>query len=160
MAIKRSLTGDEIRRTIPAARAREAAEHDAGLRAVKAFYDPINDLVMIETSRGFRWGIPRSRIPALSDASAEQLAQLTLSPSGDGLHWEVLDVQLSVPGLLVDALGAPTLARELARRGGRSRSDAKAEAARRNGAKGGRPVSKRPTTIPADRASGSKKRRK
>ena len=159
MANKRSLTDDDIRRAIPAARAREAAEHDAGLRAIKAFYDPINDLVMIETSRGFRWGIPRSRIPALSDASGEQLAQLMLSPSGDGLHWDALDVQLSVPGLLVDALGAPTLARELARRGGRSRSDAKTEAARRNGAKGGRPVSK-PSTVAEKRAARSRKGRK
>jgi hypothetical protein len=54
------------------------------LRAVKAFYDPINELVMIETTRGFRWGIPKARIPAITKASAEELVQLTLSPSGDG----------------------------------------------------------------------------
>jgi len=142
MAARQSLTDDEILRRIPTARSREEADHEAGLRATKAFYDPINDLVMIETTRGFRWGIPRRGIPALSDASSEDLARLLLSPSGDGLHWEVLDVQLSVPGLLVDALGAGTLARELARRGGQSTSGAKVEAARRNGAKGGRPVSK------------------
>jgi hypothetical protein len=55
----------------------------------------------------------------------------------------MLDVQLSVSGLLVDALGAATLAKELARRGGQSTSDAKADAARRNGAKGGRPASRK-----------------
>jgi hypothetical protein len=109
---------------------------------VKAFYDPINELVMIETTCGVRWGIPKARIPAIAKASAEELVQLTLSPSGDGIHWEELDVQLSVPGLLVDALGAGTLAKELARRGGQSTSDAKAEAARRNGARGGRPSTK------------------
>lgn len=157
MAARQSLTDDEILRRIPTARAREEADHEAGLRATKAFYDPINDLVMIETTRGFRWGIPRGGIPALGGATPEDLARLTLSPSGDGLHWEVLDVQLSVPGLLVDALGAGTLARELARRGGQSTSGAKAEAARRNGAKGGRPVSNAPRSRTARVAPVSKK---
>jgi hypothetical protein len=143
MATKRSLTNEEIRQRIAGARAREKADRETGLRAAKAFYDPINELVMIETTRGFRWGIPKARIPAITKASAEELVQLTLSPSGDGIHWEGLDVQLSVPGLLVDALGAGTLAKELARRGGQSTSDAKVEAARRNGAKGGRPSTKK-----------------
>ena len=142
MAIKRPLTDGEILRRIPTARVREKEDRETGLRAAKAFYDPINELVMIETTRGFRWGIPKARIGALANASPEQLNQLTMSPSGDGLHWEELDVQLSVPGLLVDALGAGTLAKELARRGGQSTSGAKAEAARRNGAKGGRPSSR------------------
>ena len=144
MVTKRSLTDEELLKQIPVAREREKADHDAGLRATKAFYDPINDLIMIETTRGFRWGIPRRGITALNRASAEQLAQLALSPSGAGLHWDALDVQLSVPGLLVDALGPGTLARELARRGGKSTSSAKAEAARRNGAKGGRPEATTP----------------
>lgn len=139
MATKRTLTDEEILQRISGARAREEDDRERGLRAVKAFYDPINELVMIETTRGFRWGIPKARIPVIAKASAEELMQLTLSPSGAGIHWEELDVQLSVPGLLVDALGAGTLAKELARRGGQSTSDAKAEAARRNGAKGGRP---------------------
>lgn len=141
MADRRSLNDEEIIRGIAAARTREEADRNTGLRAAKAFYDAINDLVMIETTRGFRWGIPRHRIAPLATASPEELKQLTISPSGDGLHWEALDVHLSVPGLLVDALGAGTLAKELARRGGQSTSDAKADAARRNGAKGGRPKS-------------------
>jgi hypothetical protein len=142
MAGKGSLSDEEIIRAVPSARSREDEDRDTGLRAVKAFYDAINDLVMIETTRGFRWGIPRHRIAPLAEASPAELVQLTISPSGDGLHWDALDVQLSVPGLLVDALGAGTLAKELARRGGQSTSDAKADAARRNGAKGGRPGSK------------------
>jgi hypothetical protein len=157
MATKRSLTDNEILQRIPAARVREQADHDTGLRAAKAFYDPINELVMIETTRGFRWGIPKARIPALHGASPEDLIQLTLSPSGDGLHWEGLDVQLSVPGLLVDALGAGTLARELARRGGQATSEAKAEAARRNGTKGGRPASRAPKSHTGGFAMASKK---
>ena len=139
MVGRESLSDDAIVRAISGARTREEADRDAGLRATKAFYDPIDDLLMIETTRGFRWGIPRSRIAPLANASAEELARLTISSSGDGLHWDALDVQLSVPGLLIDALGPGTLAKELARRGGQSTSDAKADAARRNGSKGGRP---------------------
>ena len=142
MATRRTLSADEILQKIGGARAREEADRKAGLRATKAFYDPIQDLVIIETTRGFRWGIPRSRLSALKNAASKDLAQLTLSPSGDGWYWEELDVQLSVPRLLVDALGAGTLAKELARRGGQSTSEVKAEAAWRNGAKGGRPTSK------------------
>jgi hypothetical protein len=82
MATKRSLTDEEIRQRIPGARAREKDDRETGLRAVKAFYDVINELVMIETTRGFRWGIPKARIPAIKKASPEDLVQLTLSPSG------------------------------------------------------------------------------
>jgi hypothetical protein len=73
MATKRSLTDEEIRQRIPGARAREKDDHETGLRAVKAFYDVINELVMIETTRGFRWGIPKARIPAIKKASPEEL---------------------------------------------------------------------------------------
>lgn len=96
------------------------------------------------------------------DVTGEDLAQVTLSPSGDGLHWDALDVQLSVPGLLLDALGAGSLAQELARRGGRSTSEAKADAARRNGAKGGRPRAAahktKPGLVPARKRGNSRSR--
>ncbi|MEO9019039.1 MAG: DUF2442 domain-containing protein [Gemmatimonadaceae bacterium] len=141
---KRSLSDAEILQRIPVARAREDADRATGLRAIAAFYDSINDLIVIETTRGIRLGFPRRVIAALRNASKEQLAQLTISPSGAGLHWDALDVQLSVPGLLIDALGPGTAAREVARRGGKSTSNAKADAARRNGVKGGRPTKKEP----------------
>jgi hypothetical protein len=157
MADNESLSDDEIVRAIHGARTQEESDRDAGLRAAKAFYDAINDLVMIETTRGFRWGIPRHRIAPLATASGEELVQLTISPSGDGLHWDALDVQLSVPGLLVDALGAGTLAKELARRGGQSTSDVKADAARRNGARGGRPRTKSANSTAGGASMASKK---
>ncbi len=140
---KRPLSDDEIMERIPVARAREEGDRATGLRATAAFYDSISDLIVIETTRGIRLGFPRRVIAALRNASKEQLAQLTLSPSGAGLHWDALDVQLSVPGLLIDALGPGSAAREIARRGGKSTSTAKTDAARRNGRKGGRPVKKK-----------------
>ena len=55
---------------------------------------------------------------------------------GYGLHWPQLDEDYSVPGLMNGVFGA---AKWLAARAGRGTSEAKAAAARANGAKGGRP---------------------
>jgi DNA invertase Pin-like site-specific DNA recombinase len=52
------------------------------------------------------------------------------------LHWEELDTDLSVAGLLAGLFGTRA---HLARQAGSATSPAKAAAARANGAKGGRP---------------------
>ncbi len=56
--------------------------------------------------------------------------------TGYGLHWEALDADLSVPGLLAGRFGTQAF---MARRAGQATSPAKAEAARGNGTKGGQP---------------------
>jgi hypothetical protein len=129
----------EILRQIPSARQRETRERKAGLRATSAHYDPETGLVMMALTSGYVFGFPARDIPALATASAEQLVAVELSPGGSGLHWEELDADLSVPGLLLASVGRAEKLSELARVAGRSRSQAKAAAARRNGAKGGRP---------------------
>jgi hypothetical protein len=59
---------------------------------------------------------------------------------GYGLHWEKLDVDLSIPGLLAGLFGTKAfMDRQRAARAGASTSQVKAEAARQNGRKGGRP---------------------
>jgi hypothetical protein len=52
------------------------------------------------------------------------------------LHWEALNIDLSLPGLMSGLFGARSY---LAKVAGSSTSAAKAAAARANGAKGGRP---------------------
>jgi hypothetical protein len=94
---------------------------------------------MVELTSGYVFGFPAKLIPQLSKASPDLLGMVEVSPGGIGLHWEALDVDLSVPGLLVSSLGRSERARELARLAGRTTSRAKAAAARANGAKGGRP---------------------
>jgi hypothetical protein len=51
----------------------------------------------------------------------------------------LLDVDVYVPGLVERAFGSRLFAAATGRRGGRRKSKAKADAARTNGAKGGRP---------------------
>ncbi|CAN5846279.1 hypothetical protein BH23GEM5_BH23GEM5_15800 [soil metagenome] len=88
--------------------------------------EPRADLVSYDPERG----------PGLEGASPEQLSAVRISPSADGLHWTELDVHLSLTSLMAEALNL----REWAPRYmGQTRSEAKAKAARVNGAKGGRP---------------------
>jgi hypothetical protein len=129
----------KILRQIPAARARESVERQAGRRAVAAYYDRKTGRVMLELTNGFVFGFPTKSIPALARATADQLGAVTLSPGGSGLHWDALDADLSVPGLLLSSIGRSDKLSELARLAGRSTSPAKAAAARANGTKGGRP---------------------
>lgn len=129
----------EILRQIAAARAHETRERKNGRRAVSASYDRRTGRVMVELTSGFVFGFPIHAIPELAKASADVLAAVALTPGGSGLHWEALDVDLSVPGLLLSSVGQSDKVRELARLAGRATSPAKAAAARANGAKGGRP---------------------
>jgi hypothetical protein len=116
---------------------REAREADRiEPRASAVRYDADRGLVIVELRSGFAFGFPPERVSELDSRSAEQLADVRISPSGDGLHWDDLDVDVSLTGLVADALNL----REWAPRYmGQARSEAKARAARRNGLKGGRP---------------------
>jgi hypothetical protein len=132
-------TKADILRQISSARAHDAQERKEGRRAIGASYDSGTGRVMVELTSGYVFGFPAKLIPQLAQATPDMLARVEVSPGGIGLHWEALDVDLSVPGLLLSSLGQSERARELARLAGRTTSRAKAAAARANGAKGGRP---------------------
>jgi hypothetical protein len=138
MAKSRTSKSDILRQIAPA-RGREVRERKAGRRAVVASYNRRTGLVMMELASGFVFGFPAKAIPALAEASDEQLSAVELSPGGSGLHWNDLDVDLSVSGLLLSSVDRSEKLSELARLAGKSRSRAKTRAARANGAKGGRP---------------------
>ena len=72
-------------------------------------------------------------------ASQSHYNAVTVLPAGSVLHWASLDVDLSVPALIREALGADALRSLAAAEGGKATSERKAAAARANGAKGGRP---------------------
>ena len=136
---KRRLTDAEILAQIPAARARERRERKQGLRASAARYDRTTGRVVLELTNGCLFAFPVAAIPALRSASASELAAVEIDPSGSALRWDDLDVDLSVPGLLLSAVGVDERLRHFASLAGRVTSDAKARAARANGKKGGRP---------------------
>ena len=135
----RRLTDAEIVAQIPAARKREARERRQGLRAVSARYHRATNRVVLELTNGYSFAFPVAAIRALNRATPAQLATVELDASGSALRWNSLDVDVSVTGLLLSALGVDERLRHLASLAGRVSTDAKARAARANGLKGGRP---------------------
>lgn len=117
--------------------ARQFEAHDR--RAVRARYDAKEDLVSLDFADGARFSIPRKQLQGLENASRSQLSEIEIVGNGTGLHWPRLDVDHYVLGLLDDRLGTKRWMEQIGRRGGLVRSKAKAEAAKRNGLKGGRP---------------------
>jgi hypothetical protein len=139
MSKQRILTDAEILAQIPAARKREVEERKAGLRATAARYDRATHRVLVDLTNGYLFGFPVRAIAALTHATPAQLAKVTVLPGGSGLAWDALDVDLSVPGLLMASMDRAQQASELARLAGSTKSAAKTRTARENGAKGGRP---------------------
>ena len=118
---------------------RMAALQDGG-HAVSARYDRHRKRVVVVLDTGIEVTFPSQLAEGLANASPEDLADIEVSPVGLGLHWPKLDADLYVPALLQGVLGSKSwMARQLGAEGGRSRTSAKAAAARANGQKGGRP---------------------
>ncbi len=51
------------------------------------------------------YSFPLALAQGLAGASPEDLAEVKLTPLGDGLHWEKLDADFSVPALLAGVFG-------------------------------------------------------
>jgi Protein of unknown function (DUF2442) len=106
-------------------------------RAATARYDRTLDRIIVELTNGCTFTFPPRLAPELASATEDQLTDVAILGAGSGLHWETLDADLSVPGLLAGLFGTKA---HQARRAGQATSPAKAAAARRNGTKGGRPA--------------------
>jgi hypothetical protein len=133
------LTTAEILAQIPAATALAEAERRDGLLATSVRYHRASHRFLVELSNGVLLGVPLASLPELAHATFAQLASVELTPSGAGLRIDALDEDFSVPGIVQAIVGRQIAARAFAQTGGRTTSDAKAAAARANGAKGGRP---------------------
>jgi hypothetical protein len=115
-------------------RGRQALETEP--RAASARYDRKLDRVVVDLTNGCTFAFPPRLAQGLEAATDEQLNEVQILGVGYGLHWEALDVDLSIPGLLAGLFGTKAY---MARRAGQATSPAKAAASRANGAKGGRP---------------------
>lgn len=108
-------------------------------RAVAAHYDEANNRLIVELRNGVIFIVPCSLIQGLGDAPPEKIAAVKVMSRGSALHWDDLDVQMSVPELMASIFGTRRWMAELGRQGGRVTSEAKRVAVRENGKKGGRP---------------------
>jgi protein involved in temperature-dependent protein secretion len=108
--------------------------------AVRADYDSRQNRLVVDLSTGVTIMVPVHLIEALSHATADDLGDIELSPTGIALHWPRIDADVYVPGLMQGIYGTKRwMAAQLGAVGGSATSPAKAAAARANGAKGGRP---------------------
>lgn len=105
-------------------------------RATAVRYDRSLGQIVVELTNGCSFAFPPRLAEGLQEATEDQLAQVEILGAGHSLHWEGLDVDLTVAGLLAGLFGTRAY---MARCAGQATSPAKAAAARTNGAKGGRP---------------------
>lgn len=100
-------------------------------------FDTASARVIVDFSNGASFMFPPRALEGLQDATLEQLGDVQILGE-TGLHWEKLDVDYTISGLMNGIFGGRAFM-EAQRRGGQSRSEAKAAASRANGVKGGRP---------------------
>jgi hypothetical protein len=132
-------TNEQLDREIEEAIVRGARATAAEPRAVRAWYDADSGRVMVELTSGILFGFPSEFGQGLRGATARELAAVEIEGGGYGLHWEALDADLTVPGLVAGVFGSEVWMREPGGRGGSATTAAKQRAARLNGQKGGRP---------------------
>lgn len=117
--------------------ARGAEERASRPVPVSAKYDAASGRILVEFENGAAFMVPAAKLQGLAEASERDRAQVELLGE-TGLHWPTLDLDFTVDGLMHGIFGTAKFM-EAARKGGLSRSSAKADAARRNGMRGGRP---------------------
>ncbi|WP_433768888.1 DUF2442 domain-containing protein [Pseudomonas putida] len=84
--------------------------------------------------------LPVANYPEFDDFEAEDFAGLTIGFAGTALCHEAKDLDVSIAGMISASQSLMAMAASvIASRNGRQSSAAKAEAARANGKKGGRP---------------------
>ncbi|KQT31288.1 hypothetical protein ASG29_15095 [Sphingomonas sp. Leaf412] len=79
-------------------------------RAVR--YDRTTRMIVIDLTNGSTFAFPPTLAQGLEQATPEQLDGVEISGGGFGLHWEALDVDFTVPGLLAGRFGTARYMRE------------------------------------------------
>ncbi|HEY9765344.1 MAG TPA: DUF2442 domain-containing protein [Chroococcales cyanobacterium] len=130
---------DSLKEDIAQARRASAKADEVEARAKSIHYDRDSNRLVVDFTSDAAFLFSPGMVPELAKATPEELAAVSITPSGDGFRWESLDVDLSVSTLLVGVFGTSPFMAETGRMGGKSVSATKASAARANGKKGGRP---------------------
>lgn len=74
-------------------------------RAAAARYDSAADRVIVDLENGCTFAFPPHLAQGLEAASQDQLAAVEILGQGYGLHWESLNVGLSLPDLMAGLFG-------------------------------------------------------
>lgn len=87
-------------------KARLETEQDQSPHAINAWYDETSKKIIISFDNGAEFAFPASLAEGLQNATSDELAAVEVTPLGEGLHWELLDVDLSIPHLLDQVYGS------------------------------------------------------
>ncbi len=129
---------DLERQAREAAEAEKRAQRDPRTVVAARFKDGKEPALEIRFRSGGMIKAPIASIPELKDAPADLVSKVKVNAFGRALDWDELDAHIGISAIMADCFGFDSLG-EVARRGGRARSDDKARASRENGKKGGRP---------------------
>jgi hypothetical protein len=132
-------TEESLAEEIAQAQFAAIAAEEAGPCAKSVEYNAAKDLIEIHLRNGSIFSLPPRLVQGLGSATPEQLNDVWIDRAGLSVHWESLDADFSILGLIQGIFGTQAWMAELGRRGGKSSSVAKSQAARENGKKGGRP---------------------
>lgn len=91
---------EQLQVEIKQARQAAAIADLAEPRAKSACYDRETGRIVVNLQYGAVFSFPFELGQGLENAPAEALADVEVTPSDLGLHWETLDADLSVPALL------------------------------------------------------------
>ena len=132
------LNETQIQAEVRAAMRRQPSDEP---RAIRVRYDRNTRMLAVTLASGVAVQLPIRLLPALRRVSDDTRLEITVSPGGTGLRWDAIDADFELSGLLAAAIWPKPRAamRVMGQAGGRAKSDAKARAARENGARGGRP---------------------
>ncbi len=136
---KQKLSDRDIPAQLPAALVRTRRAQSAEPHAASARYDRKAPALHVQLTNGGSFAVPIALLAELRQLSDHDLAAVEVGAAGVGLRWPRLDIDLSVIGVARAVLGSTAFFRAAGVAGGAARTRAKVEAARRNGAKGGRP---------------------
>jgi hypothetical protein len=73
--------------------------HGMNISATRLDFD--ESMMWVDLSDGRKLGVPLAYFPRLLRATPEQRLQYEMSGNGSGLHWDALDEDISVEGLLM-----------------------------------------------------------
>ncbi len=81
-------------------------------RGRSVIYDRSSDRVIVELTNGTMFAFPPGLLQGLGDATPEQIAEVELQGMGFGLHWETLDADFTLEGLMAGRFGTARYMRE------------------------------------------------
>ena len=106
------LTDAEFDAQLEAAERRGRIAMATAPRAKSVRYDAVLGQIVVELVSGCTFMFPPRIAQFLEDATDEQLAEVEMTPFGFGLHWESLDADYTVSGLLAGRFGTARFMRE------------------------------------------------